>query len=86
MDISSRRHLHVKMCRRLLSLFMMSLLLHVRTHKMPNLLDTYNTYIEYIEEASFCRLTMRSKRDIQPIKVERVVDIRECDDKDVVTH
>jgi hypothetical protein len=26
--------------------------------KMPNFLDTYNTYIEYIEEASFCRLTM----------------------------
>jgi hypothetical protein len=24
------------------------------------LLDTYNTYIEYIKEASFCRLTMRS--------------------------
>jgi hypothetical protein len=33
-------------------------LLHVPTCKMPNLLDTYNTYIEYIEEASFCRLTM----------------------------
>jgi hypothetical protein len=24
------------------------------------LLDTYKTYIEYIEEASFCGLTMRS--------------------------
>jgi hypothetical protein len=23
------------------------------------LLDTYNTYIEYMEEASFCGLTMR---------------------------
>jgi hypothetical protein len=30
-------------------------LLHVPTCKMPNLLDIYNTYIE---EASFCRLTM----------------------------
>jgi hypothetical protein len=29
----------------------------VPTRKMPNLLDTYNTYIEYIEEASFCGLT-----------------------------
>jgi hypothetical protein len=36
--------------------FMKSLLLHVPTHKMPNLLDTYNTYIEYIEEASFTDL------------------------------
>jgi hypothetical protein len=38
-----------------LSYSMMSKLLHVPTHKMPNLLDTYNTYIEYIyiEEASF---------------------------------
>jgi hypothetical protein len=36
------------------------LLLHVSTQKMPNLLDTYNTYIEYIEEASFCGLTMRN--------------------------
>jgi hypothetical protein len=60
MDISSRRHLQVKICRRLLSLFMKSLLLHVPTRKMPNLLDTYNTYIEYIEESSFCGLTMRS--------------------------
>jgi hypothetical protein len=24
------------------------------------LLDTYNTYIEYIEKASFCGLTIRS--------------------------
>jgi hypothetical protein len=39
---------------------MMSLLLHVTTRKMPNLLDIYNTYIEYIKEASFCGLTMRS--------------------------
>jgi hypothetical protein len=43
-----------------LSLFIKSLLLHVPTCKMPNLLDTYNTYIEYIEEAIFCRLTIRS--------------------------
>jgi hypothetical protein len=27
---------------------------------MPKILDTYNTYIEYIEEASFYGLTMRS--------------------------
>jgi hypothetical protein len=60
METSSHHHLQVKICRRLLSLFMMSLLLHVPTHKMPNLLDTYNTYIKYIEEASFCGLTMRS--------------------------
>jgi hypothetical protein len=39
---------------------MKSLLLHVPIHKMPNLLNTYKTYIEYIEEASFCGLTMRS--------------------------
>jgi hypothetical protein len=32
--------------------------LHVPTRKMPNLLDTFNTYIEYIEEASLCGLTM----------------------------
>jgi hypothetical protein len=31
-------------------------LLHVPTCKMPNLLDTHNTYIEYIEEASFLDL------------------------------
>jgi hypothetical protein len=34
--------------------------LHVSTHKMPNLLDTYNTFVEYIEEASFYGLTMQS--------------------------
>jgi hypothetical protein len=39
---------------------MTSLLLHVLTRKMPNLLDTYNTYIEYIEETSFGGLTIRS--------------------------
>jgi hypothetical protein len=32
------------------------LLLHVSTRKMPNWLDTYNTYIEYIAEASFAAL------------------------------
>jgi hypothetical protein len=37
---------------------MMSLLLHVPTCKMPNLLDTYNTYIEYNKEATFYGLTM----------------------------
>jgi hypothetical protein len=37
---------------------MKSLLLHVPTCKMPNLLDTCKTYIEYIEEASYCRITM----------------------------
>jgi hypothetical protein len=37
--------------------FIKSLLLQVHTRKMPNLLNTYNTYIE---EASFCRLTMGS--------------------------
>jgi hypothetical protein len=56
--ISSRRYLRVNICRRLISHFMKSLLLHVPTHKMSNLLDTYNTYIEYIEEDSFCGLTM----------------------------
>jgi hypothetical protein len=35
--------------------FVKSLLFHVPTRKMPNLLDTY---IEYIEEASLCGLTM----------------------------
>jgi hypothetical protein len=39
------------------SFFMTSLLLHVPTHKMPNLLDTYNTYIE---ETSFGGLAIRS--------------------------
>jgi hypothetical protein len=39
------------------SLFIKSLLLHVPTRKMSNLLDTY---IEYIEEASFYGLTMQS--------------------------
>jgi hypothetical protein len=58
--ISSHRHLRVKKCRRLLSYFMKSLLLHVPTRKMPNLLDMCNMYIEYIEEASFCGLTMQS--------------------------
>jgi hypothetical protein len=46
--------------RRLLSHFMKSMLMHVPTCKMPNLLDTYNIYIEYIEEASFYGRTMRS--------------------------
>jgi hypothetical protein len=32
----------------------------VPTRKMLNLLDTYNMSIEYIEEASFCGLTIRS--------------------------
>jgi hypothetical protein len=45
---------------RLLSNFMKSLLFLVPTRKIPNLLDTYNTYIEYIEEANFCELTMQS--------------------------
>jgi hypothetical protein len=60
MEISSHRNLRVKICRRLLSCFMKSLLLHVPTRKMPNLLDIYNTYIKYIEEASFCGLPMRT--------------------------
>jgi hypothetical protein len=58
MQIGSSHHLRVKIYGRLLFLFMMSLLLHVDTCKMPNLLDTYNMYVEYIEEASFCGLTM----------------------------
>jgi hypothetical protein len=53
MDLSSHRHLPVKICRRLISLSMTSLLLHVPTHKISNLLDKYNTYIE---EASFVDL------------------------------
>jgi hypothetical protein len=57
-EISSRRYLWVMICMRLLSYFMKSLLLHVPTHKISNMLDTYNTYINYIEEASFCGLTM----------------------------
>jgi hypothetical protein len=61
MEISSHHYLWVKICKRLLSHFMKSLLLHVPTHEMPNLLDTYNTYIEYIEEASFYGRTMRSR-------------------------
>jgi hypothetical protein len=36
-------------------LFIKNLLLHVATHKISNLLDTYNMYIEYIEEANFLR-------------------------------
>jgi hypothetical protein len=59
-EISSHCYLRVKICSRLLSHFTKSLLLHVPTQKMLNLVDTYNTYIEYIEEASFCGLTMRS--------------------------
>jgi hypothetical protein len=59
-EISSHHYLWVKICRRLLSYFMKSLLLHVPICKIPNLLDTYNTYIEYIEKASFCGLTMWS--------------------------
>jgi hypothetical protein len=88
MDMSSRLHLRVKICRRLLFLFIKSLLLHVPTRKMTNLLETYNTYIEYIEEASFCRLIMRinALERYQHVEVENVIEIRECDDKDVVTH
>jgi hypothetical protein len=48
LEISSLQYLCIKICRRLLSHSMKSLLLHVPTCKMPNLLDTYNTYIEYI--------------------------------------
>jgi hypothetical protein len=40
--------------------FMKSLLLHVPTWKMSNLLDTYNMHIEYIKEASFYGLIMQS--------------------------
>jgi hypothetical protein len=82
MDLSSHCHLWVKICRRLLSLFIMSLLLHVATHKMPNLLDTYNTYIK---QASFYGITMRSSvlERYQCVEVEKVVEIGECDDKDV---
>jgi hypothetical protein len=40
LEISSHRYLRVKICRRLLSHSMKSLLLHVPTRKMPNLLDT----------------------------------------------
>jgi hypothetical protein len=51
---------------------------------MPNLLDTYNTYIEYIEEARSCGLTMQSSalERYPTCEVEKVLDIRECDDKD----
>jgi ribosome biogenesis protein Nip4 len=42
------------------------LLLYVPTRKMPNLLDTYNTYIEYIEEASFL-WTYNAKQHIREI-------------------
>jgi hypothetical protein len=48
LEISSHRYLWVKISRRLLSCSMKSLLLHVPTCKILNLLDTYNTYIEYI--------------------------------------
>jgi hypothetical protein len=48
LEISSRRYLQIKICSRLLFSFMKSLLLHVPTRKMLNLLDTYNTYIKYI--------------------------------------
>jgi hypothetical protein len=47
---------------------MTSLLLHVRTRKILNLLDTYNTYIEYIEEASFCELTISSALERYPTR------------------
>jgi hypothetical protein len=58
--LNSRHHLRVKICWRLVSLFMASLLLHVPTCKMINLLDTCTTYIKYIEVASFSRLITRS--------------------------
>jgi hypothetical protein len=48
LEISFHRYLWVKICRRLLFRSIKSLLLHVPTHKMSNLLDTCNTYIEYI--------------------------------------
>jgi hypothetical protein len=48
LEISSHQYLWVKICRSLISRSMKSLLLQVPTRKMPNLLDTYNTYIEYI--------------------------------------
>jgi hypothetical protein len=81
--MSSHCHLLVKICRKLLSLFIKCLLLHVTTHKMSNLVDTYNTYIEYIEEASFCGLTMRSNalERYPTCRGSKVVEIREC-----VTH
>ncbi len=54
LEISSHRYLWVKICRRLLSCSMKSLLLHVPTCKMNklNLLGTCKTYIECIEEAN----------------------------------
>jgi hypothetical protein len=56
-EIRSHHYLRVKICRRPLSHFMKSLLFHVPTRKMPNLLDMYKMYIE---EASFYGLTMRN--------------------------
>jgi hypothetical protein len=48
LEISSGHYLWVKIYTRILSCSMKSFLLHVPTCKMPNLLDTNNTYIEYI--------------------------------------
>jgi pyridoxine 5'-phosphate synthase PdxJ len=52
---------------------------------MSNLLDRYKTYIE---EASFYGLTIQAahERDIQYVEVKNVIEIKECDDKDVFTH
>jgi hypothetical protein len=48
-------------------------------------LDTYNMYIK---EASFYGLTIRSSalERYPRIEVEKVIEIRKCNDKDVVTH
>jgi hypothetical protein len=61
--LSSHHQLWDKICQRLLSLSMMSSFLHVPTRKMQqnenklNLLNICKVYIEYIEMASFNRLT-----------------------------
>jgi hypothetical protein len=67
---------------------MRSLLFHVPTCKMSNLLDTCNTYSEYIEEAIFVDFQCETvhERDIQRIEVEKIVEIGEYDDKYVITH
>jgi hypothetical protein len=55
---------------------------------MSNLLDTCNTYSEYIEEAIFVDFQCEAvhERDIQRVEVEKIVEIGEYDDKYVIAH
>jgi hypothetical protein len=81
MDISSCHHLRVNICRRLVSLFMTGLLLHVPKRKITRILSI-------LKKLLFADLQYEAVhwREIQRGEIEKVIEIEECDDKEFVTH